>query len=79
MRDFEHRKRGGMRVRTIKRLFNVDSSGNPVMDDDSKFMIGIAEEVVQLLRKHNLCVGEAIQILRESESIIDRKCEEMSL
>ena len=64
-------------MRTIKRLFNVDSAGNPVMDDDSKFMIGIAEEVVQLLRKHNLCVGEAIQILRESESIIDRKCEEM--
>ncbi len=64
-------------MKTIKRLFNVDESGNPIMDEDSKLMIGIAEEVVQLLRKHNLCVGEAIQILRESESIIYRKFQEM--
>lgn len=64
-------------MRKIKYLCSVDSSGNPIMDEESKFMIGIAEEVVQLLRKHNLCVGEAVQILRESECIIDRKCEEM--
>ena len=64
-------------MKKIKGLFNVDTSGEPIIDDDSKLMIGIAEEVVQLLRKHNLCVGEAIQILRESESIIYRKCEEM--
>ena len=64
-------------MKKIKNLFNVDNSGEPIIDEDSKLMIGIAEEVVQLLRKHNLCVGEAIQILRESESIIYRKCEEM--
>lgn len=64
-------------MKRIKSLFNVDSSGEPIIDDDSKLMIGIAEEVVQLLRKHNLCVGEAIQILRESESIINRQCQEM--
>ena len=64
-------------MKNIKKLFNVDDSGNPIIDDDSKLMMGIAEEVVQLLRKHNLCIGEAIQILRESESIINRKCEEM--
>lgn len=64
-------------MRKIKSLFNIDNSGEIVIDDDSALMIGIAEEVVQLLRKHNLCVGEAIQILRESESIINRKCQEM--
>jgi hypothetical protein len=64
-------------MKKFKRLFNVDSSGEPIIDADSKQMIGIADEVVQLLRKHNLCVGEAIQILRECESIINRKCEEM--
>ena len=64
-------------MKKIKTLFNVDSSGEPIIDEDSKLMLGIAEEVVQLLRKHNLCVGEAIQILRESESIINRKCQEM--
>lgn len=64
-------------MRKIKSIFNVDNSGEPIIDDDSALMIGIAEEVVQLLRTHNLCVGEAIQILRESESIINRKCEEM--
>lgn len=64
-------------MREIKRLFNVDELGKPIVDEDSKLMIGIAEEVVQLLREHNLCAGEAIQILRESESIINRKCVEM--
>ena len=64
-------------MKTIKKLFNVDDSGEPIIDEDSKLMIGVAEEVVQLLKKHNLCVGEAIQILRESESIIYRKCQEM--
>ena len=64
-------------MKKIKSLFYTDSSGEPIIDEDSKSMIGIAEEVVQLLRKHNLCVGEAIQILRESESIINRKCQEM--
>ena len=64
-------------MKKLKTLFNVDNSGEPIIEEDSKLMIGIAEEVVQLLRKHNLCSGEAIQILRESESIICRKCEEM--
>ena len=64
-------------MKKIQTLFNVDNSGKPVIDEDSKLMIGIAEEVVRLLKTHNLCVGEAIQILRESESIIYRKCEEM--
>lgn len=64
-------------MKKIKHLFNVDNSGEPIVDEDSMLMIGIAEEVVQLLRRHNLCAGEAIQILRESESIINRKCEEM--
>lgn len=64
-------------MKKFKRLFNVDSSGEPILDNDTKAIIEIAEEVVQLLRKHNLCVGEAIQILRECESIINRKCEEM--
>lgn len=64
-------------MKTLKKLFNVDNSGDPIIDDDSKLMIGIAEEVVQLLREHNLCSGEAIQILRECESIINRNCLEM--
>ena len=64
-------------MKKIRNLFNVDNSGEPIVDEDSKSMIGIAKEVVQLLREHNLCVGEAIQILHESESIIYRQCEEM--
>lgn len=64
-------------MKTIKKLFNVDDSGNPIIDDDSKLMMEIAEDVVQLLRKHNLCIGEAMQILRESESIIIGKGQEM--
>lgn len=64
-------------MKELKRLFNLDKSGNPIVDDDTKLMIEIAEEVVQLIRKHNLCAGEAIQILRESERIINRKCQEM--
>lgn len=64
-------------MKKMKYLYNVDGYGNPIIDNDSRLMLGIADEVVQLLRKHNLCVGEAIQILRESESIINRKCEEM--
>lgn len=64
-------------MKKLKSLYNVDGYGNPIIDNDSRLMLEIADEVVQLLRKHNLCVGEAIQILRESESIINRKCEEM--
>ena len=64
-------------MRKIKSIFSFDESGKPIIDEDSELMIGIAEEVVQLLRKYNLCVGEAIQILHESESIINRRCEEM--
>ena len=68
-----------MRVKTIKTLFHVDDKGCAILDDDSRELIGIAEEVMQLLQLHNLCIGEAHSVLGYVQGVISRRGEETLL
>ena len=58
-------------------ICNVDDNGNPILSEREKRMEATAEEIVQLLRKHNLTVGEARSVLNSVGCAISQSVEEM--
>ena len=58
-------------------ICKCDENGNPILSERAKNMLATAEEIVQLLRKHNLTVGEARSVLDKVERTISQNVEEM--
>ena len=54
-----------------------DENGNPTLSEREKEMGATADEIVRLLREHDLTVGEARSVLDKVERTISQSVEEM--
>lgn len=47
----------------LKSLFDTDDKGNPIIDDESKRIFNIGDEIMCVLLKHNLTAGEGKDVI----------------